>query len=137
MTVDVSTARTTAGRVAKWLVDKERPDEAVRLLCAWAVAGPNDAEGQQLLAEALRIDPSARVAQMAFERMEGISGDHTDLDAAAGEFGEAELLRMDAEIRRPSFRRAQMGFNNNIRFRDQVFHVQTEDSGLDQPHVIT
>lgn len=137
MTVDVSTARTTAGRVAKWLVDKERPDEAVRLLCAWAVAGPNDAEGQQLLAEALRIDPSARIAQMAFERMEGIVGDHGDLEAALAEYGDAELLRMDAEIRRPSFRRAQMGFNNNIRFRDQVFHVQTEDSGLDQPHIIT
>jgi pSer/pThr/pTyr-binding forkhead associated (FHA) protein len=137
MTVDVSTAQTTAGRVAKWLVDKERPDEAVRLLCAWAVAGGNDADGQQLLAEALRIDPSARVAQMAFERMEGIVGDHSELEAAIAEFGEAELLRIDAEVRRPSFRRAQMGFNNNIRFRDQVFHVQTEDSGLDQPHIIS
>src|SRR5512138_1472192 len=98
MTVDVSTARTTAGRVAKWLVDKERPDEAVRLLCAWAVTGNNDAEGQQLLAEALRIDPSARIAQMAFERMEGIVGDHTELDAALEEFNESALLRLDAEI---------------------------------------
>jgi hypothetical protein len=137
MTADVSTARTTAGRVAKWLVDKERPDEAVRLLCAWAVIGPNDAGGQKLLADALRIDPSAPLAQMAFERMEGIAGDHAALDAAVAEYNETELLRMDAEVRRPSFRRAQMGFNNNIRFRDQVFHVQTEDSGLDQPHVIT
>jgi pSer/pThr/pTyr-binding forkhead associated (FHA) protein len=137
MTVDVSTARTTAGRVAKWLVDKERPDEAVRLLCAWAVAGSNDAEGQQLLADALRIDPSVRIAQMAFERMEGIVGDHSELDLAIAEFSEAELMRIEAEIRRPSFRRAQMGFNNNIRFQDQVFHVQTEDSGLDQPHIIT
>jgi pSer/pThr/pTyr-binding forkhead associated (FHA) protein len=137
MTVDVSTARTMAGRVAKWLVDKERPDEAVRLLCAWAAVGTNDAEGQLLLAEALRIDPSAKVARMAFERMEGIVGDHRELDACITEFSEAVLLRMDAEVRRPSFRRAQMGFNNNVRFRDQVFHVQTEDSGLDQPHVIT
>ncbi len=40
-------------------------------------------------------------------------------------------------MKRPSFRRAQMGFNNNIKFRDTVFHVQTEDSGLDQPHIIT
>jgi len=137
MTVDVSTARTTAARVAKWLVDKERPDEAVHLLCAWAVAAGNDSSGQQLLAEALRIDPSARVAQMAFERMEGIVGDHGALDTAIAQYSDAELLRLDAEVRRPSFRRAQMGFNNNIRFRDQVFHVQTEDSGLDQPHVIT
>jgi pSer/pThr/pTyr-binding forkhead associated (FHA) protein len=40
-------------------------------------------------------------------------------------------------MKRPSFRRAQMGFNNNIKFHEQVFHVQTEDSGLDQPHIIT
>ena len=24
-----------------------------------------------------------------------------------------------------------------MKFRDQVFHVQTEDSGLDKPHIIT
>lgn len=137
MTVDVSTARATALRVAKWLVEKERPDEAVRLLCAWAVQGPNDAHGQELLADALRVDPSARIAQMAFERMQGIPGEHVELDIAVAQFQEAELGRMEAEARRPSFRRAQMGFNNNIRFRDQVFHVQTEDSGLDQPHIIT
>lgn len=137
MTADVSTQRATAGRVAKWLVEKERPDEAVGLLCAWAVLGPNDAEGQVLLADALRIDPSVRVAQMAFERMEGIAGDHAELEAVMQQFGPAELERLEAEMKRPSFRRAQMGFNNNIRFRDQVFHVQTEDSGLDQPHIIT
>jgi pSer/pThr/pTyr-binding forkhead associated (FHA) protein len=137
MTADVSTLRATAGRVAKWLVDKERPDEAVQLLCAWAVAGPNDVGGQELLADALRIDPSARVAQMAFERMEGIAGEHQELLALVERYSVAELTRLEAEMKRPSFRRAQMGFNNNIRFHDQVFHVQTEDSGLDQPHVIT
>jgi pSer/pThr/pTyr-binding forkhead associated (FHA) protein len=137
MTADVSSSRATAGRVAKWLVEKDRPDEAVRLLCAWAVVGPNDAEGQQLLAEALRIDPSARIAQMTFERMEGIAGNHAELDAAIAQYDPKELLRLESELKRPSFRRAQMGFNNNIRFREQVFHVQTEDSGLDQPHIIT
>jgi pSer/pThr/pTyr-binding forkhead associated (FHA) protein len=137
MTADVSTSRATAGLVAKWLVDKERPDEAVQLLCAWAVAGPNDVEGQELLADALRIDPSARIAQMAFERMEGIAGDHQELLALIDHYGPVELARLEAEMKRPSFRRAQMGFNNNIHFRDQVFHVQTEDSGLDQPHIIT
>ena len=30
-----------------------------------------------------------------------------------------------------------MGFNNNVKCQDQVFHVQTEDSGLDAPHIIT
>src|SRR5581483_1633310 len=82
MTGSVSELRATAGRVAQSLVEKGRPDDAVALLSAWAVAGPNDSEGQQLLAEALRIDPSARVAQEAFERMERISGNHVELEGA-------------------------------------------------------
>jgi hypothetical protein len=128
--------REAAARVAQWLVDKGRPDEAVALLAVWA-ATVNDSEGQHLLAEALRIDPGAKVAQMAFERMEGMAGDHAALDQAIAHYGPQELARLEAEMKRPSFRRAQMGFNNNIKFHDQVFHVQTEDSGLDQPHIIT
>ena len=128
--------RESAARVAQWLVDKSRPDEAVALLAAWA-ASVNDSEGQHLLAEALRIDPGAKVAQMAFERMEGVAGDHAALDQAIQHFGAQELARLEAEMKRPSFRRAQMGFNNNIKFHEQTFHVQTEDSGLDQPHIIT
>ncbi len=107
------------------------------LLSAWAANGPNDSDGQQLLAEALRIDPSSAHAQMAFERMEGMQGDHTELDAAIDRYSLEELKRLEAEMRRPTFRRAQMGFNNNIKWQDQVFHVQTEDSGLDQPHIVT
>src|SRR6478609_5187811 len=84
-----------------------------------------------------RIDPSAKIAQQAFERMEGIVGDHTLLDQAVHDFGEAYLAKLESEMRKPSFRRAQMGFNNNIKFMDTVFHVQTEDSGLDSPHIIT
>lgn len=133
----VTESRTTAMKVAKWLVDKGKPDEAVVLLAAWAAAGPNDGEGQQLLAEALRVDPSARIAQMAFERMEGMDGDHAALDEAIVAYGSDRLGQLAAEMARPTFRRAQMGFNNNIKFADQVFHVQTEDSGLDQPHIIT
>lgn len=136
-TSSVGETRAAAVRVAKWLVDRGRPDEAVSLLSAWAAVGPNDSEGQQLLAEALRIDPSARIAQMAFERMEGVPGDHAELDNAIQRFDDQVVGRLEAEMRRPSFRRAQMGFNNNIRWNDKVFHVQTEDSGLDQPHVIT
>lgn len=30
-----------------------------------------------------------------------------------------------------------LGFNNNIRYRGKIFHVQTEDSGVKRPHVIT
>lgn len=29
------------------------------------------------------------------------------------------------------------GFNHNIRYKDRVFHVQTEDNGLSQPRLIT
>lgn len=123
--------------MAQWLVEKGRPDEAVALLSAWAAKGANDSEGQQLLADALRIDPSSRVAQMAFERMEGMSGDHADLDAAIATYSDAELKRLEGEMRRPTFRKAQMGFNNNIKWQGHVFHVQTEDSGLDQPHIVT
>ena len=137
MSESVSKARSAAGQIAKWLVGKGKPDEAVALLSVWAAAGPNDKEGQELLAEALRIDPSAAIAQCAFERMEAVEGDHSVLDVAIEQFGEDELARLEAEMRRPSFRRAQMGFNNNVRFADQVFHVQTEDSGLDQPHIVT
>lgn len=128
--------REAAARIAQWLVDKGRPDDAVGLLAAWA-APVNDSEGQHLLAEALRIDPGAKIAQMAFERMEGVAGDHAALDQAIQRFSAQELSRLEAEMKRPTFRRAQMGFNNNIKFNEQVFHVQTEDSGLDQPHIIT
>lgn len=31
----------------------------------------------------------------------------------------------------------QLGFNTNFRYREVVFHVQTEDSGRANPHVIT
>ncbi|HEY2517235.1 MAG TPA: FHA domain-containing protein [Polyangiaceae bacterium] len=132
-----ATPRASASRVAKWFLSKGRTDDAVQVLTAWAVTGPNDQEGQNLLAEALRIDPSAAVAKAAFERMEGIAGEHGELDAAIARYSKEELSRIEAEIKRPSFRRAQVGFNNNMKFRDQVFHVQTEDSGLDKPHIIT
>jgi FHA domain len=137
MSESFSATRARAGRIAKWLVEKERPDEAVSILSAWAAQGPNDDEGHALLADALRIDPGAKAAQMAFERMEGVAGDHVLLDEAIARFDSEELLRLERELRKPTFRRAQMGFNNNIKSKGQVFHVQTEDSGLDAPHVIT
>jgi pSer/pThr/pTyr-binding forkhead associated (FHA) protein len=123
--------------VAKWFLAKGRTDDAVDVLTAWAVTGENDQEGQTLLAEALRINPGAAIAKAAFERMEGIAATHAELDAAIAKYSREELSRLEAEIKKPSFRRAQVGFNNNMKFRDQVFHVQTEDSGLDKPHIIT
>jgi hypothetical protein len=133
----VSESRGVAARVARWLVQKERPEDAVALLSAWAARGPNDTAGQGLLAEALRIDPGAKAAKQAFERMEGIRGQHDELEAALVRFDAAELERLERSLESPTFRRAQIGFNNNIRAKDQIFHIQTEDSGLNSPHVIT
>ncbi len=134
---NVTESRGVAARVARWLVQRERPDEAVALLSAWAARGPNDSAGQGLLAEALRIDPGAKAAQQAFERMEGIRGKHEELEAALERFDQTELDRLQKSLEGPTFKGAQIGFNNNIRAKDQVFHIQTEDSGLNAPHVIT
>ena len=30
-----------------------------------------------------------------------------------------------------------LGFNNNVRHRGRVFHIQTEDSGIRHPHILT
>ncbi|MCH2110845.1 MAG: FHA domain-containing protein [Polyangiaceae bacterium] len=135
--VEIAQGREKAGKVASWLIEKGRPDEAVGLLVAWAAHGPNDPAGQDLMAQALRVDPSSHLAQQAFERMEGIAGDHRELEGAFLSFGPDFLSGVEKEMRKPSFRRAQMGFNNNIKFKNTVFHVQTEDSCLDSPHIIT
>jgi pSer/pThr/pTyr-binding forkhead associated (FHA) protein len=132
-----ATGRASAARAAKGLLDKGRPKDAVALLAAWAANGANDVEGQSLLAEALRIDPGSRLAKLAFERMEGIKGEHAELEAAIAEWSPQVVERIEQEIARPAFRRAQVGFNNNVKYKNQTFHIQTEDSGLDKPHVIT
>jgi hypothetical protein len=137
VTLSQNQGRAAAARVAQWLLLKGRADDAVALISAWAAQGANDAEGQMLLADALRINPAAPVAQLAFKRMEGMDGESAPLDEAIARFSLDELERLEAEMSRPAFRRAQVGFNNNIKYKDQVFHVQTEDSGLDRPHVIT
>jgi hypothetical protein len=69
--------------------------------------------------------------------MEGIAGDHAPLEAAMARWSAEEVARVDREIARPAFVRAQVGFNNNVKYKDRAFHIQTEDSGLDKPHVIT
>ena len=131
-------SRATAAKVAKWLVGKERKDEAVAVLCAWAAQGPNDKEGQELLAEAFRHDPGSQLAQLAFERMEGLPPkDHGALEQAMATWTLEELQKIEKQIKRPNFMRAQVGFNNNVKYSGLVFHIQTEDSGLDRPHIIT
>ncbi|HVJ93107.1 MAG TPA: hypothetical protein VM580_25075, partial [Labilithrix sp.] len=131
-------SRSSAAKVARWLVGKERRDEAVALLSSWAANGPNDKEGQELLAEAFRLDPASQLAQLAFERMEGIAAkDHGPLDDAIRRWTAEEIGKLEKQIARPNFMRAQVGFNNNVKYNGLVFHIQTEDSGLDRPHIIT
>src|SRR6185369_1295773 len=117
MSQSVSEVRASASKVARFLVAKNRQAEAVSLLSAWAVAGPNDPEGQGLLAEALQIDARSTVSKMAFERMEGIAGDHAELDEAIAKYDEAEVARLDKELTKPAFQRAQVGFNNNLKYK--------------------
>ncbi len=136
MTAVASDSRPIALRVAKALRDRGRAPEALQVLAAWAATGPNDTQGQALLAEALRIDSSSEVAKMAFQRMEGIAGDHAELEAAIARFPEPELTRLDRETR-PVFQKAQVGFNNNLKHKGKHYHVQTEDSGLSKPHIIS
>jgi len=131
-------SRALAAKVGRWLVGKERKDEAVAVLCAWAAQGPNDKEGQELLAEAFRHDPGSQLAQLAFERMEGLPAkDHGPLEQAIATWTVPELEKLEKQIKRPNFMRAQVGFNNNVKYNGLVFHIQTEDSGLDRPHIIT
>ncbi|NUO52665.1 MAG: FHA domain-containing protein [Polyangiaceae bacterium] len=107
------------------------------ILCAGAAAFGNDAEGQGLLAEVLRFDPSSQLAKMAFERMEGVSGSHSELDAVIGRYPFEEIAKLERSLRPGVFLRAQVGFNNNVKYKGAEYHIQTEDSGLDKPHVIT
>jgi hypothetical protein len=137
MALGPAQARAAASRVAKGLLNKGRPDDAVAVLAVWAASGANDPEGQNLLAEALRIDPASQLAKLAFERMEGIAGDHAALDTAITRWSLEELGRAERDLARPAFLRAQVGFNNNVKYKNQTFHIQTEDSGLDKPHIIT
>ena len=30
-----------------------------------------------------------------------------------------------------------LGFNHNIQYKGEIFHIQTEDSGIATPHIIT
>lgn len=129
--------RATAAKVAKWLVEKGRADDAIGVLTAWAVTGPSDAEGQRLLAAALRLSSASPLCRAAFRRMEGLPGESPELDAALAHWNAEELVKLEKEIGKPSFNRAQVGFNNNVKYRDGVFHIQTEDSGLNKPHIIT
>jgi pSer/pThr/pTyr-binding forkhead associated (FHA) protein len=129
--------RELAHKVASLLVEKSRGEDAVAVLAAWAASGPNDQKGQALLAEALRLDPGSALAKMAFQRMEGVPGDQDALDQAIKKFDQKALAEIERQYKRPVFNRAQLGFNNNVQYNSATYHVQTEDSGIDRPHIIT
>lgn len=130
--------RARAAKVAAWLVRRQRAHEAVELLSAWAARGGNDPAGQKLLGDALRIDQGAAIAKMAFERMQGIAGEHGLLDSAIVKYSDAELHRLEREmVGTGAFRRAQVGFNDNLKHKGRVYHIQTEDSGVDKPQILT
>lgn len=135
--MSVSEGRALAAKVGKWLETKGRGAEAVAVLTAWAVLGPSDAEGQQLLAAALRISSGGPLTKQAFEQMEGMATARPELEAACAQYTVEALKALEAEMNRPVFRKAQVGYNNNLKYKNAVYHVQTEDSGLDRPHVIT
>lgn len=36
-----------------------------------------------------------------------------------------------------AFRAPQLGYNTNVRHKGRLYHIQTEDSGVSHPHIIT
>jgi len=129
--------RDVVRKLARVLTEKERGEEALEILCMGAVSGANDEEGQKLLAEALRLAPNHPLPKAAFERMEGLDGDHARLEETIARWTVEAVSKLEKELLRPQFQRAQMGFNNNLKYKGHEYHVQTEDSGLRMPHVIT
>src|SRR4051812_11674046 len=117
MPLSVSETRALAGRLANILVAKKRAPQAIQILCGWAVSGPNDKEGQTLLGEALHLDSRGALAKMAFERMEGTAGDHGELDQAIARWVEPELIKLEKDLTKPAFRKAQLGFNNEMKYK--------------------
>ena len=134
----LAASRAIASRVAAHLVSKGSKAEAIEILTVWASAA-NDAEGHTLLAEALRHGSDHPLSKAAFARMEGIAGDDPALEAARAKWSAEAIDALDKEQRKPPVGgwQAEVGYNNNVKYKDQVFHIQTEDSGVKRPHIIT
>ena len=47
------------------------------------------------------------------------------------------LIASAASAMAKTFEKAVTGFNHNIKYKGKVYHVQTEDSGINNPHLIT
>ena len=135
---DLAARRAVAMRVATTLIGKGDKASAVEILTVWASAA-NDAEGHTLLAEALRHGSDNPLAKAAFAKMEGIAGDTPGLQEARTkwEFSVVEALDKEQQKKPVGGWQAEVGYNNNVKYKDQTFHIQTEDSGVKRPHIIT
>ncbi len=125
-------------RVAQTLLAKGQKADAIEILTVWASAA-NDQEGHKMLAEALRHQQDNPLARAAFARMEGLkNADTSPLDAARLKWSFEVLSQLEKDSKKPVGNwQAEVGYNNNVKYKGQVFHIQTEDSGVKRPHIIT
>ncbi|MCU0683300.1 MAG: FHA domain-containing protein [Polyangiaceae bacterium] len=136
-TFDLPSARASAMRVAQILLARGSKADAVEVLTVWASAR-NDADGHKLLAEALRYSSDSPLAKAAFASMEGLAGSEPLLESARAKWTPEVLTRFEEATKKPALGwQAEVGYNNNVRYKNQVFHIQTEDSGVKRPHIIT
>ena len=47
------------------------------------------------------------------------------------------VLALRSVLAMAKFQSPLLGYNNNVRHKNRVFHIQTEDSGVNHPHIIT
>ncbi len=130
-------ARKLALAAGQKLAARGETADAVSLLCAWAAQGNNDEEALVMLTEAQRLDPRSLLAQQAFERLSGSGTDHQELGQAIDRFSFDEVKKLAATPKKAERRGIQIGFNNNVRYKGVVYHIQTEDSGPPKSNVVT
>jgi hypothetical protein len=123
-----------AGRL---LAERGEAADAVALLCAWAAQSPHDDEALLLLTEAQRIDPRSLLGQQAFEALSGVAAPRAELEAAIARFSLDTVKKLVEARSKTKQRRAQIGFNNNVRYKGVVYHIQTEDSGPPRATITT
>lgn len=125
-------------KVARHLVRVGRTPEAVAILAASAVREGQGESGELFLAEALRITPGSPICKEAFEIIQGVDGDQSLLLEAMATWVPSAIEAIASEIPKPGGgARMQLGFNNNVKYKGAAYHLQTEDSGLDNPHIIS
>ena len=125
--------RDQALKVAKLLVEKSKPDEAVAILAAWAANGPNDEKGQSSAGRGSPARPrEPRSPRWRSSAWKGYRATTASSNGPIAQFDGKALAELERQHRRPVFHRAQLGFNNNVQYSGATYHVQTEDSGIDR-----